>query len=1062
LSNFSNKNKTLQFCIKLRIQFTAIQMKTKKILKRVLITLTSLLVILAIAIAIALNFIFTPERITPMVTEMLNENLDAKVECESIELTFFSSFPHFGVKLKKGCVITPAVSGVKSDTLAQFEVCRASFNAQRLWRKHDLVVTNLTLTNPKVKAIIQKNGNPNWNIVKPSEPDTVAADSASFKINHIHIKKLKVENASLAYHDYITQSHAKADSLDIFLKASDTQDKLELATQTHGRHISFTKDGHHFARNLKVDFDTEIVYQKKNHRIDFDKSTIKLNDIDFITEGHFRRDTLTNDVHTDVVLEMKVPSLKTLWETIPAHIIKKDGIDVHGNVVLKVTSKGIYNKKRLPLTNIVFKIDHGVLKYNDFPGEIRHLEADVHSVLNYDVPEQSELTVKQLFLEGTGVNLKGNARVTHLLKDPEIDAHLKGDLDLTTLKKKFPFAPGIVAQGQAHIDINALFKSNDMVQSNFNNMKVEGNTVFTNLFVHDPKDTVYLKTAKTEMVFGRKAQTEQRKAFGNINISSLELHYKKQHDLSVSGLAVALEAKKLNGNTAAIDANVKLFKLDYKAADDKIGSATVDGLSASLNVKKKDSITAMDAHINVSNLKYSQTATNTRAVIRKANITAGLGARHTKERPSIATTFTADSAAVWQDKNFVGIRNGNYKLTVRKNREDIWMPRGTVEFNNLYAFMPDFALPLRMEHSKIGINNKAITLHNAHLYFGNSDVTLSGQINNMLAKKTPDKKIDATLTLTSNFIDANEIMKVLDTEETANDAKQPDFKQVDEAHVHQKKKVDNHKTAFKIPQNINFSFNSSIKKLHYGGLDLQNLHGILKIEDGHLKLNHFELTTLAARLTASLNYVAVKEKAKVEFDLNLHDIEMANIAKVMPAMDSLFPMTKSFMGKAHLRMQGTAMLSHDMDVIIPSVNSIAALQATDVMVLDSETFKEMAKTLMFKNKEAQTIHTLNMEMIIEKSHMEILPALVEIDRYQLAVGGIQNLDMTYDYHVSVLKSPIPFKTGVDIKGNLEDYDISLSKAKFKYYFTDKQRLKDKADETIINKKKNILAQLHFE
>ncbi|KOS07406.1 hypothetical protein AM493_16175 [Flavobacterium akiainvivens] len=1039
-------------------------MKTKKILKRLLITLTSLLVILGIAIAIALNFIFTPERITPMVTEMLNENLDAKVECESIELTFFSSFPHFGVKLKKGSVITPALTGIKSDTLAQFDVCRASFNAQKLWRKHDLVVTNLTLTNPRVKAIIQKNGHQNWNIVKPTEPDTTDTDTASFKINHILIKKVKVENASIAYHDYVTKSHAKADSLNISLKASDTEDKMELATETHGRHISFSKDGYRFANKLKVDFETDIVYLKKQHKLDFDKSTITINDIDFVTEGHFRRDTVNNDIHADVVLEMKVPSLKTLWETIPPHLIQKDDIDVQGNVLLKVTSKGIYNKTRLPLTDITFKIDNGVLKYNNFPGEIRHLEADVHSVLNYDKPELSELTVKEVYLEGTGVDLKGHAKVTNLLKDPEIDADLKGDLDLTTLKKKFPIAQDIVAMGQAHIDINALFKSNDIMESNFNNMKVKGNTVLTGLFLHDPKDTVYLKTAKTELVFGRKAETEERKAFGKLNVTNLEVHYKKQHDLTLSGLAVTMGAQKLKNNSAALDADIKLSKLDYKAADNKIGSATVDGLTANVKLKKKDSITGLDAHINLTNLRYNQTANNMKAVVRKANITAGLGARHTKKRPSIATTFTADSAAVWQDKNFVGIRNGNYKLTVRKNREDIWMPRGTIEFNNLYAFMPEFALPLRMEHSQIGINNKAITLQNAHIFFGNSDVTLSGQINNMLAKKSPDKRVDATLILTSNFIDANEIMKVMDSQTTASAEKQPDFKQVDEAHVRGKKNVHDHKTAFKIPENINFTFNSNIKKLHYGGLDLQNLHGVMKIEDGHLKLNHFELTTLAARLTASLNYAATKKgRAKVDFDLNLHDIEMANIAKVMPAMDSLFPMTKSFVGKAHLRMQGSAMLSHNMDVIIPSVKSIAALQATDVMVLDGETFREMAKTLMFKEKkEAQTIHTLNMEMIIEKSHMEILPAFVEIDRYQLAVGGIQNLDMTYDYHVSVLKSPIPFKTGVDIKGNLDDYDISLSKAKFKYYFTDKQRLKDKADETIIAKKKNILAQLKFD
>lgn len=993
-------------------------MKVKKIIKRTFITLGSILIIILIAIAIALNFIFTPERITPTVTDLLNENLNAKVSCESIELTFFSSFPHFGVKLKNGNVVTPPVKGRKNDTLAQFALCKASFNIDKLWRKQNLVINNLTLTEPKIRAFIQENGKANWNIVKETPVDTITTkDSTAFKINSIYIKKLTIENAKITYRDLATKTRARIDSLNISLKAANTDDKLVLSTQAEGRRISYSKDGYRFLRKLKAGLKTDIHYDKKNHKIDFSKSELKINDIDFLAEGHFRRDTTTNEIHTDFAVEMKVPSLKTLWDAVPTHIIKKEDVEVQGNVLLKATAKGVYSKKRLPVFDVIFKIDNGVLKYRKFPGEIRHLEADLHSLVDYDKPERSNLVVKQLFLEGTGVDLKGDAVIENLLKDPKVTSNIKGDLDLTILKKKFPFAEDIEAKGQAHIDINADFKTNDLINHNFNNLKLKGNSVFTNLLINDPKDTIYLQTQKTELVFGRKAETDSRKAFGKISITDLKLAYKGQHDLTLSGLDVKLKAKKL-----------------------------------------KDSIGALSADIRFSNLKYSG-SNKLRGVIRKANMTAELSPKSTKERPAINTTFTVDSAGVWQDKKFVGIKNGNYKFTVKKNREDKWMPRGYIEFNNLYAYTPEFAIPLRMEHSKISINNRAITLREARLLFGNSDVTLTGQINNLLAKRTPDNKVNATLTLTSNFIDANEIMKIMNTEAAK---EQPDFKQVARSKPGQPKNVTDNKTVFKIPKNINFTFNSNIKKLHYGALDMQDVKGLLKIEDGHLKLNRFELTTLAAKLTASINYTAVSDRrAEVDFDLNLEDIEMANIAKVMPAMDSLFPMTKSFEGRAHLKMQGSAKLNRKMDVIIPSVRSIAALQASNIMVLDSQTFAEMAKTLMFKNKEKNTIETLNMEMIIEKSKMEILPALVEIDRYRLAVGGIQNLDLTYDYHVSVLKSPIPFKTGVDIKGNMDDFKISLSKAKYKYYFSDKERLQEKADVNIINKKKDILSKLEF-
>lgn len=993
-------------------------MRFKKIIKRTLIVLTSIITLFLIVVAFLLNFIFTPERITPEAIKIINENLDAKVACESIELTFFSSFPHFGIKLKEGSIVTAAIAGQKPDTLAQFEVCKASFNIDKLLRKHDLVITNLTLKQPKIRAIINEKGKANWNIVKPSAPDTITAKDTTggFEIKSVYVKKFIIEGANLTYNDHVTKAKVHMDSFNLALKAANTDNKLVLAIDTNGKNISFTKSGLVFAKKLKAAFQTEIYYNKTENKVDFTKSELKLNDVDFLADGHFKIDSDNKQIHTDIALTMKVPSLKTLWETVPAHIIKKEDIDIQGNVALKATAKGIYGKDRFPTTDIVFKIDKGSLKYKKFPGVIDRLEADLHSVINFDNPKASNITVNQLLIEGTGISLNGRAKIENMLKNPQVDTDIKGDLDITTIKKAFPINKAIDAKGTAHLDLNAVFNVNEITNSNFNNLKLKGNSTFNNLLISNPKDSIYIETLKTELAFGRKSDDAAKKAFGRISISDLKAKYKAQHDLNLKGFDIKFKAKKL-----------------------------------------KDSVAALSADIRFSNLRYTG-ADKLKAIIKNANATADLNPKSTKENPVINTSFTVDSAGVWQDKKFVGIKNGNYKFVVRKNKEDKWMPRGYVEFNNLYAYTPEFALPLRMEHSKISINNRAITLRDARLTFGNSDVTLTGQINNLFAKRTENNTIDAQLSLNSKYIDANEIMKILHDQHE----KQPDFTKQSTAVANKQTPVTSEKTIVKISKNINFTFNSAIDKLRFGTLDMENIKGLLRIEDGQIKLNNFELRTLAAKLSTSIKYTNIDDKeASIDFDFNLDDIEMANISKIMPALDSLFPMARSFEGKAHLRMQGSARLNEKMEVIIPSVKSIAALQASNIMVLDSETFRSMAKTLMFKSKERNTIETLNMEMIIEKSHMEVLPALVEIDRYRLAIGGTQNLDLTYNYHVSVLKSPIPFKTGVDIKGDMKDYHISLTKAKYKYYFTDKERLQEKADINIVNKKRDILAKLDF-
>ena len=44
--------------------------------------------------------------------------------------------------------------------------------------------------------------------------------------------------------------------------------------------------------------------------------------------------------------------------------------------------------------------------------------------------------------------------------------------------------------------------------------------------------------------------------------------------------------------------------------------------------------------------------------------------------------------------------------------------------------------------------------------------------------------------------------------------------------------------------------------------------------------------------------------------------------------------------------------------------------------------------------------------------------------------GSNDLALNLDYHIAVLKSPLPFKFGINIKGNIDDMKIRLGRARF--------------------------------
>jgi hypothetical protein len=55
------------------------------------------------------------------------------------------------------------------------------------------------------------------------------------------------------------------------------------------------------------------------------------------------------------------------------------------------------------------------------------------------------------------------------------------------------------------------------------------------------------------------------------------------------------------------------------------------------------------------------------------------------------------------------------------------------------------------------------------------------------------------------------------------------------------------------------------------------------------------------------------------------------------------------------------------------------------------------------------------------------------------VEGKHNLDMTFDYHISLTDSPLPIQLGVDVKGNLDDMKIRLAKCKYANMYRPAQR-----------------------
>ena len=175
-----------------------------------------------------------------------------------------------------------------------------------------------------------------------------------------------------------------------------------------------------------------------------------------------------------------------------------------------------------------------------------------------------------------------------------------------------------------------------------------------------------------------------------------------------------------------------------------------------------------------------------------------------------------------------------------------------------------------------------------------------------------------------------------------------------------------------------------------------------------------------------------KKDIKAGFSLNFKDITAEKVINLMPSIDTLMPLLKSFGGMLDCELAATAQLDTSMNLIMPSINGIMRIGGEDLYVKDNDLFKKMARLLVFKDKKEGHIDKMTVEGIIKDSKVEVFPFIVEMDRYMLGLSGVQNMDMSFRYHASLIKSPFLIKVGMDVYGpDFDNMKFKIGKPKYK-------------------------------
>lgn len=1012
-----------------------------------LLTLLSVIVIVSIAAGVVIYFIFTPSKITPLVEKTAMEYLNADVHFGRIELTFFSTFPDFGLQMTGGTVVSKvfrdSTGGRETrDSLMSIESCLVTVNPMAYLLKNRIVVKDFVIDNPRIYAYVDSVGRANWDIVLPSDTlvvaDTVTSDSLE-PASGFRIKNVRIRNGNLIFDDRSTQLYSRLTGLNMGVDGYLGQRRSKLKVNFSTENILFWQEGKLLVNRLALGVETGMKVNRDSLLYTLEKAVFDVNGVKFGVGGTLKADSVNRTLDVRLKYGIHIPTLKTLLDLVPDTILRKtDDVEVRGEVFCRGEITGLYGKKNIPLITSQFKIAGGYVKYPGMPSQIDTLNVDFDALVDLQKEQPSYLRMKRFCVKGGGMDVDIAGDVDDLIEAPVVKAKIKALVNFADLTQIFPLADGITCAGDMDMSLQTHILVSDVMEANYGKMRVGGWLRMKDVDIFIPKDSIVLNMKNAGIVFStnRKNEKTLQKTDllnGIVGYSGLDVNVKGKVRLRMDTTYLTLRTSPLRDTTA------------------------VASMSSTLHLGKMVFIVRDTLLVG----------------LKSAHVRAGLSpSKRDKKTPKINADAVIDSLRLRAMGNRLSLAEANVQVEAVRSRRDknIWLPEGDIDFRGFRAYTPYFPLRMRMPGTKIRFNRNEIQLDSAVLQLGRSNVKLTGSVSNLIRSFFKKEDLKAELIVTSKMIDCNQMMRALDAG-TAYMAKvKAGFRDTIGGEEDDTEEVPvlndsivyiGNNSLFIVPKGIDFTFQTDIEKILFGKLQMDSVHGEVTMRNQCIQLEDLQLRSSAANMSTSAVYKASDTiKAYTGFALQMHDIRIDSLVHLIPSLDTLFPMLRSFQGVVDFHIAADAWLDSTMMIDLPTLRAAAYLDGKNLVLMDGETFAEISKMLMFKNKNRNLIDSISVDLAVKDGTVNIYPFLVEIDRYKAAVGGEHNIDMTFKYHISILKSPLPFRAGVDISGNLDKMKYKITKAKYKDLFIPSRRAQ--VDSTQLNLKSRIRELLRSE
>lgn len=462
----------------------------KRFFKIVLIAVAVLMLLLLI-----LPVIFKGHLIE-FTKKQANNRLNATMSFTGGHVILLKSFPLLTLELDT--FIIAGKEQFADDTLINTPSLTVGFDLMSLFGQQYEIV-KIKMQDPSILLKVTENGEVNWDILKEDEKAGDAAEnlaaaeeSASYVLQ---MRRVDLLNAHLVYLDKSVDMLLEANRMNLTFSGDYTVDQTDLTARATMDEFSLTYADLPVLQKVKTDLSSVIHADFINEKYTFSQSIVLLNEIPVAIEGYWAEPN--EQVEMDLSFKTGKRGFKEFLSLIPAIYAKDyDKVSASGDLSIDGFIRGRYTEESFPSFGLKIDISEGMFHYPDLPASVSNILLKASVDNPGGTMDNTVIVVDPLHLVLAGNPVSANLSVRHPVSDPDIQAALKGKIDLETIQKVYPLDPGQDFAGVVSADVAIKGKVSDFQSKNFKNIHASGTMEATGVTIHPSAESQAVRISK--------------------------------------------------------------------------------------------------------------------------------------------------------------------------------------------------------------------------------------------------------------------------------------------------------------------------------------------------------------------------------------------------------------------------------------------------------------------------------------------------------------------------------------------------------------------------------------